>query len=76
MNKKILIVTSIAILFVVSLCFALMSTTQPTQLTLRFKAFVDNQPLVLHHKSYPNPGGEGAFTIRDFQFYISNIKYC
>jgi len=77
MNKKItisLLATAITSLILLSLYLVLMQTTQPSQLILRFKATVGNQPLVLHHKSYANPGGDGVFTVRDLQFFISNIK--
>ena len=74
MNKKVIFFTSLTALIVTSVLFILMQAKQPSHLTLRFQATVDNNPLVLHHNSYANPGGEGLFTIRDFQFFISNIK--
>jgi len=77
MNKKAVInILGIAIisLILLALYLVLIQTTQPSQLILRFKAAVDNKPLVLHHKSYANPGGDGLFTVRDLQFFISNIK--
>lgn len=43
-------------------------------LTLTFVPIVDKQPLVFNQLSYSNPGGPGLFKVRDFQFYISNIK--
>ncbi|TWX47189.1 MbnP family protein [Colwellia hornerae] len=45
----------------------------PKDLILRFHPYVGNQPLVLHHQSYKNPGGSGDFSITDFQLFISNI---
>jgi len=48
--------------------------TLPKQLTLRFYPFIGDKPLVLNNEKYNNPGGEGLFTIRDFQFFISNIE--
>ena len=46
----------------------------PQDLTLRFHPFVGNKPLVLNTQSYKNPGGNGEFSIRDFQLFISNIR--
>ncbi|ARD42970.1 MbnP family protein [Colwellia sp. PAMC 21821] len=47
--------------------------TLPQDLTLRFHPYVGDKPLVLNNQSYKNPGGDGEFTIRDFQLFISNI---
>jgi hypothetical protein len=47
--------------------------SMPQNLTLRFHPYVGDTPLVLHDRSYENPGGEGTFSIRDFQLFISNI---
>jgi hypothetical protein len=47
--------------------------SQPQDLILRFHPYVGDKPLVLNSQSYNNPGGEGQFTIRDFQLFISNI---
>lgn len=46
----------------------------PGTLSLHFKATVGDESLVFNQVRYPNPGGEGAFKIRAFQFYLSNIK--
>ncbi|MCJ8268285.1 MAG: hypothetical protein MJK04_02680 [Psychrosphaera sp.] len=43
-------------------------------LTLNFTAVVGDQPLVFNQLNYPNPGGPGLFKVREFLFYISNIK--
>lgn len=48
--------------------------TSTIDLTLNFKALVNNQPLVFNEIIYANPGGAGKFKIRDFQFFISNIS--
>jgi hypothetical protein len=51
------------------------SRPDPTvQLSLRFHPFVGEQALQLSEGRYANPGGEGEFTVRDFQFFISNIR--
>jgi hypothetical protein len=47
---------------------------QNNTVTLVFKARVGDQPLVFNKYNYANPGGPGEFKIRDFRFYISNIK--
>ncbi|MBA6391804.1 hypothetical protein H4J38_13605 [Colwellia sp. BRX10-3] len=45
----------------------------PQDLTIRFHPYVGDKPLVLNSQSYKNPGGDGEFSIRDFQLFISNI---
>jgi hypothetical protein len=47
---------------------------QPLELTLYFHPFVGPEPLVLNECRYANPGGEGRFKVRDFQFFLSNIR--
>ena len=47
---------------------------QPMELALYFHPFVGQQTLVLNETRYPNPGGEGRFKVRDFQFFLSNIR--
>ena len=47
---------------------------QPVELTLYFHPFVGPAPLVLNEFRYPNPGGEGRFKVRDFLFFLSNIR--
>ena len=47
---------------------------QPVELALHFHPFVGPEPLVLNESRYPNPGGEGRFKVRDFQFFLSNIQ--
>ncbi|MEW6982237.1 MbnP family protein [Colwelliaceae bacterium 6471] len=74
MKNKVILFSSIISALVITAIFALMQPSQPNQLTLRFSPFVGKEPLVLHHKNYPNPGGEGIFTVRDLQLFISNIR--
>ncbi len=50
------------------------SAAQPSNLALTFHPFVGSEPLVLNGSRYSNPGGEGHFRVRDFQFFLSNIK--
>jgi len=47
---------------------------RPMDLALYVHPFVGPEPLVLNESRYPNPGGEGRFTVRDFQFFLSNIR--
>jgi hypothetical protein len=47
---------------------------RPMELTLRLHPFVGAEPLVPNETRYANPGGEGSFGIRDFQFFLSNIR--
>jgi hypothetical protein len=47
---------------------------QPVELTLQFHPFVGAEPLVPNEMRYANPGGEGSFEVRDFQFFLSNIR--
>ncbi|HUG98477.1 MAG TPA: MbnP family protein [Gammaproteobacteria bacterium] len=47
---------------------------QPGRLTLRIHPFVGDEPLELDQVRYANPGGEGSFKVRDFQFFVSNIR--
>jgi hypothetical protein len=47
---------------------------QPMELALHFHPFVGAEPLVLNEPRYSNPGGEGRFKVRDFQFYLSNLR--
>src|SRR5439155_26617622 len=47
---------------------------QPVEVALYFHPFVGQEPLVLNDARYPNPGGEGLFKVRDFQFFLSNIR--
>src|SRR5262252_5508922 len=47
---------------------------QPVDVVLYCHPFVGAEPLVLNDYRYPNPGGEGRFKVRDFQFFLSNIR--
>lgn len=47
---------------------------RPAELTLRFHPCVGVEPLVANELRYANPGGEGRFEVRDFQFFLSNIR--
>ncbi len=47
---------------------------QPGTLVLRLHATADHEPLVYNRFDYDNPGGDGQFRVRDFQFFVSNIR--
>jgi hypothetical protein len=47
---------------------------RPAELALYFHPFVGAEALVFNESRYPNPGGEGHFKVRDFQFFLSNIR--
>ena len=47
---------------------------QPLRVTLRFHPFVGEEVLRLDQVRYANPGGDGSFKVRDFQFFVSNIR--
>lgn len=47
---------------------------RPGRLILRFHPFVGNERLVLNESRYANPGGDGVFKVRHFQFFISNVR--
>lgn len=49
-------------------------SAQPIRLILRFHPFVGGDALVRNEARYANPGGAGRFKIRDFQFFVSNIR--
>lgn len=54
----------------------LYSASAPTQhpVSLRFYAYVGDERLTLNELRYNNPGGKGVYKVRDFQFFISNIR--
>jgi hypothetical protein len=47
---------------------------QPGTVLLRFTAAVGDEALVFNEPLYANPGGSGAFSVRDFLMYLSNIQ--
>ena len=66
------VLAAAAVLFATARC--LDHAAQPVALTLQFHAFVGAEPLVPNEPRYHNPGGEGSFEVRDFQFFLSNIR--
>lgn len=49
-------------------------SVQPRRITLRFHPFVGEETLQPDQVRYANPGGNGSFKVRDFQFFLSNIR--
>ena len=66
------VLAAAAVLYATARCVD--HAAQPVALTLQFHAFVGAEPLVPNQLRYPNPGGEGSFEVRDFQFFLSNIR--
>lgn len=48
--------------------------SKPVDIVLHLHPFVGTEPLVLNETRYPNPGGGGLFKVRNFQFFLSNIR--
>ena len=68
--NKLWFLTIVAVLLLAGAC----EEDQPGSLALRFEPSVADEPLILNELRYGNPGGEGQFKIRDFRFFLSNIK--
>lgn len=47
---------------------------EPSAVSLVFHPYVGEEKLALNVGLYDNPGGEGQFRVRDFQFFVSNIR--
>ena len=76
MNRKSYLIP-VLLLLVVAVGGALYLGSRPdptVRLSLRFNPFVGEEVLQLEQGRYANPGGEGVFKVRDFQFFISNIR--
>ena len=71
--KKLWSVTIVAVLVLVG-GYYVHEKNQPGSLVLRFRAFVEDAPLILNQIRYGNPGGDGEFKVRDFRFFLSNIR--
>jgi hypothetical protein len=68
---------ALAALGAVAVIIALVSlyrTPPNNTVTLVLNATVGDQPLVFNKFIYTNPGGVEKFRIRDFRFFVSNIK--
>ncbi len=49
-------------------------SARPIDVALYFHPFVGPDRLTFNEARYPNPGGEGRYKVRDFQFFLSNLK--
>ena len=75
MNRTTLVVAGLAAAAVLYAAARILDhSAQPAELTLQFHPFVGAEPLVPNEMRYANPGGEGSFEVRDFQFFLSNIR--
>ncbi len=77
LKSRPILVSLLALLFLVAAIIVVSywkKYNSPTTLRLKFKGIVAEQSLVFNQPIYANPNGSGLFKIRDFQFYLSNIK--
>ncbi|WIO74115.1 hypothetical protein QP938_12540 [Porticoccaceae bacterium LTM1] len=72
-RKHIPLITFLVAVVLATALYLVLRPAPVINLTLRLDAIIDSEPLVLNQLKYPNPGGEGNFKIRDFQFYLTNI---
>src|ERR1041385_7750218 len=74
-RNRLLMVALLAVAAAVGVTgWRLYRAAQPMELALYFHPFVGPEPLVFNDPRYPNPGGDGRFKVRDFQFFLSNIR--
>ena len=74
MDKKAFLIL-VAVCTMLTMVFACELTENKTKsISLRFSAVVGQAPLAFNQIQYANPGGEGSFKVRDFLFFISNVK--
>jgi len=73
-NSRALISVAAATALLAAAGYFFYRESQPIEVTLRFHPFVGTEPLVRNEPRYANPGGEGRFAVRDFQFFLSNVR--
>jgi hypothetical protein len=74
-RNRILLVAFVFLAFIAVTAVVLLDRKPPSNtVTLVFNATVGERPLVFNAYEYTNPGGGEAFKIRDFRFYVSNLK--
>jgi hypothetical protein len=71
--KALKLISGILVVMIIAILATNGLRSLPQNLTLRFHPYVGDKPLVLHDQSYKNPGGNGYFSVRDLQLFISNI---
>ena len=74
MQKRLLVPAVLLMAALASIAAYLVLASRPMQVTLVFHPFVGSEAMVLNDFRYANPGGEGTFKIRSFQFFLSNIR--
>jgi hypothetical protein len=73
-RKGLLVVAGVVIVTLTCAAGWLYRSLLPGTLVLRLHATADGEPLVYNQFGYDNPGGQGRFRVRDFQFFVSNIR--
>jgi hypothetical protein len=73
-NGKAVMAGAAAIAVLAAVGYYFYRESQPIEVTLRFHPFVGSEPLVRNEPRYANPGGDGHFAVRDFQFFVSNVR--
>ena len=74
-NRAALVLTTLAAAAVLFAAASfLQQRARPVDLRLRFHPVVGAEQLVVNELRYANPGGGGRFGVRDFQFFLSNIR--
>jgi methanobactin biosynthesis MbnP-like protein len=71
-NKRLLVLFALAVAGAVLWYWRY--TVRPMQFTISFHPYVGSEPLLLNEARYDNPGGNGQFHIRSFQFFISQLR--
>lgn len=74
MQKRLQVPVVLLVAALTSIAAYLFLASRPMQLTLVFHPVVGREAMVLNDFRYANPGGEGTFKIRSFQFFLSNIR--
>jgi hypothetical protein len=65
---------ALALVAVIGVSYLLQRGARPLRLVINIHPYVGDEALVLSDYRYTNPGGPGRFSIRDFQFFLSNIR--
>ena len=72
--KKIGIALFLTMIVIIALLYKQFYYQQSGTVVLEFDAIAAGNPLEYNQSIYPNPGGEGHFSVRAFQLYLSNIQ--
>jgi hypothetical protein len=74
MQKRLVVPAVLLITALACTATYLVLASRPMQITLIFQPTVGGEALVRNDFRYANPGGEGTFKIRNFLFFLSNIR--